>query len=209
VVEHAGIKIPYFAFFAHDSGLRPKEAPINMLIAMGIAAFFCIFIGCNPQWLYAMLPMEMNYNPYDGTHVIIQTQILLFAMLAVAIFMVKGIYPPETRSINLDFDWFQRKAGKAFCAAMATFWNGLNEKAHAFFVGGIAGKFSAFTAAGPSIVAKQLSQPLRALGFFPGKSDEETEAALEQQSSSGIHPIGLTALLGILFLLGFLVLAWV
>ena len=209
VVEHAGIKIPYFAFFAHDSGLRPKEAPINMLIAMGIAAFFCIFIGCNPQWLYAMLPMDMNYNPYDGTHVIIQTQILLFAMLAVAIFMVKGIYPPETRSINLDFDWFQRKAGKAFCSFMATFWNGFNEKAHAFFVGGVAGKFSAFTAAGPSIVAKQLSQPLRALGFFPGKSEEEARAILEKQATTGIHPIGLTALFGILFLLGLLALTWV
>ena len=27
VLEHAGIKIPYFAFFAHDSGIRTKEAP--------------------------------------------------------------------------------------------------------------------------------------------------------------------------------------
>ena len=37
VFHHAGIKIPFFAFFAHDSGLRPKEAPINMLLAMGIS----------------------------------------------------------------------------------------------------------------------------------------------------------------------------
>ena len=43
--HHAGIKIPYFAFFAHDSGLRPKDAPINMLIAMGLAAALCLFIG--------------------------------------------------------------------------------------------------------------------------------------------------------------------
>ncbi len=27
VVEHAGIKIPFFSFFAHDSGIRTKEAP--------------------------------------------------------------------------------------------------------------------------------------------------------------------------------------
>ena len=27
VFHHAGIKIPYFAFFAHDSGIRCKEAP--------------------------------------------------------------------------------------------------------------------------------------------------------------------------------------
>ena len=31
VFHHSGIKIPYFAFFAHDSGKRCKEAPLNML----------------------------------------------------------------------------------------------------------------------------------------------------------------------------------
>jgi len=49
VFHHAGIKIPYFAFFAHDSGLRPKEAPTNMLIAMALAAILCIFIGTQPH----------------------------------------------------------------------------------------------------------------------------------------------------------------
>ncbi|MEI2771510.1 MAG: proton-conducting transporter membrane subunit [Candidatus Competibacter sp.] len=29
VFHHAGIKIPYFAFFAHDSGIRCQEAPIQ------------------------------------------------------------------------------------------------------------------------------------------------------------------------------------
>ena len=29
VVDHSGIKIPFFAFFAHDSGKRVKEAPLN------------------------------------------------------------------------------------------------------------------------------------------------------------------------------------
>ena len=26
VVEHAGIKIPFFAFFAHDSGIRTRRS---------------------------------------------------------------------------------------------------------------------------------------------------------------------------------------
>ena len=30
VFHHAGIKIPFFAFFAHDSGIRCKEAPTNI-----------------------------------------------------------------------------------------------------------------------------------------------------------------------------------
>jgi multicomponent Na+:H+ antiporter subunit D len=47
VFHHAGIKIPFFAFFAHDSGKRPKEAPLNMLIAMGslpLCVFFLVVI---------------------------------------------------------------------------------------------------------------------------------------------------------------------
>ena len=45
VFHHAGIKIPFFAFFAHDSNIRCKEAPTNMLIAMGIAAILSMGIG--------------------------------------------------------------------------------------------------------------------------------------------------------------------
>ncbi|MEE8493182.1 MAG: Na(+)/H(+) antiporter subunit D, partial [Nitrospirales bacterium] len=36
VFHHAGIKIPFFAFFAQDAGIRVKEPPLNMLIAMGL-----------------------------------------------------------------------------------------------------------------------------------------------------------------------------
>ena len=43
-------------FFGHDSGLRPKEAPWNMRLAMGIAAFLCVAIGMFPQPLYDLLP---------------------------------------------------------------------------------------------------------------------------------------------------------
>ncbi|MCP5084408.1 MAG: Na(+)/H(+) antiporter subunit D [Alphaproteobacteria bacterium] len=109
VFHHAGIKIPYFAFFAHDSGLRPKEAPVNMLVAMGMAAAICIFIGSQPQYLYALLPMEVDYWPYDTTHVLAQLQLLFFSALAFVWLNKKGLYPPELRSVNLDAEWFYRK----------------------------------------------------------------------------------------------------
>ncbi len=38
VFHHAGIKIPFFAFFAQDSGIRTGEPPLNMLLAMALAA---------------------------------------------------------------------------------------------------------------------------------------------------------------------------
>ena len=110
VFHHAGIKIPYFAFFAHDSGIRASDPPNNMLLAMLIAAVLCIAIGVYPAALYSLLPYETGYNPYDATHVLAQTQLLFFSALAFVWLNLKGLYPPELRSTNLDFDWVYRRA---------------------------------------------------------------------------------------------------
>ncbi|MGY9006610.1 MAG: Na(+)/H(+) antiporter subunit D, partial [Alphaproteobacteria bacterium] len=110
VFHHSGIKIPFFAFFAHDSGIRCKEAPTNMLIAMGIAAFLCIAVGVYPAALYAILPNQIGFEPYTTTHVITQLQLLMFSALAFSVLMRHGIYPPELKSTNLDSDWIYRRA---------------------------------------------------------------------------------------------------
>jgi multicomponent Na+:H+ antiporter subunit D len=109
VFHHAGIKIPYFAFFAHDSGIRTKEAPLNMLIAMSIAAVLCIFIGSQPQYLYALLPWDVDYWPYNTTHVLSQLQLLFFSALAFIWLNKQGIYPPELHAVNIDAEWSYRK----------------------------------------------------------------------------------------------------
>ena len=114
VFHHSGIKIPYFAFFAHDSGIRTKEPPLNMMIAMGIAAFLCIFIGIFPGLLYSILPYPVDFVPYTGAHVMEMLQILFFSALAFTYLMVNGIYPPELKAINLDTDWLYRKGSKLF-----------------------------------------------------------------------------------------------
>ena len=109
VLSHSGIKIPYFTFFGHDSGLRPKEAPIHMQLAMGLTAFLCIFIGVYPEPLYALLPYEVIYHPYTMSHVVGQLQLLCFALLAFVVLMRTGIHPPEIRAVNLDVDWIYRR----------------------------------------------------------------------------------------------------
>jgi multicomponent Na+:H+ antiporter subunit D len=116
VFHHAGIKIPFFAFFAHDSGIRCREAPPNMLIAMGLAAALCIGIGVAPAALYAILPVAVEYQPYTASHVISQMQLLVFSALAFSWLMRTGIYPPELRSVNLDFDWLYRRVGPRLAA---------------------------------------------------------------------------------------------
>ena len=121
VFHHAGIKIPYFAFFAHDSGIRTQDPPNNMLLAMSIAAGLCLAIGLYPNLLYQLLPFSSDYHPYDISHVLAQTQLLCFAALAFVWLNTKGIYPAELASINLDVDWLYRRL-------LANTWSKLTNK---------------------------------------------------------------------------------
>lgn len=109
VFHHAGIKIPYFAFFAHDRGHRVAEAPLTMRVAMAMAALICIGIGVAPDLLYAMLPYDMDYVAYTAPHVINQLQLLLLASLAFTLLIRTGLYPPELRSVNIDADVVYRR----------------------------------------------------------------------------------------------------
>jgi len=114
VLHHSGIKIPYFAFFGHDGGHQVKEAPLGMLVAMGIAGLLCILIGILPSFFYTILPYQLDYNPYDAGHVLAQMQLLIFSILAFAFLMTFKIYPPELRSTVLNSDWFYRRLFPAF-----------------------------------------------------------------------------------------------
>ena len=111
VLHHSGIKIPYYGFFGHhDSGIRCKEAPFNMLLAMGVVAFLCVGIGVYPQPLYDILPYEIgDFEPYTSSHVVTQMQLLFFALLSFAILARKHLETPELPSVNVDFDWVYRK----------------------------------------------------------------------------------------------------
>jgi multicomponent Na+:H+ antiporter subunit D len=111
VLEHAGIKIPFFAFFAHDSGIRTKEPPRNMLVAMSIGAVLCVLIGVFPMQFYTLLPMEMDYHPYDTTHVLTQLQLLCFGALGFITLMKTGVYPDEKRAVHIDAEVLYRKLG--------------------------------------------------------------------------------------------------
>ena len=108
VFHHSGIKIPFFAFFAHDSGIRTQEAPPNMLLAMFLAAFVCVFLGIYPEPLYALLPFPVDYVPYTAAHVLTQSQLLFFSALAFTFLKLTGLYPPELPGVNIDAEWSYR-----------------------------------------------------------------------------------------------------
>jgi len=108
---HTGLKLPYYMFFGKDSGLRPKEPPMNMLIAMGIAAFLCIAIGVVPGQLYNILPYPVHFEPYTGDHVTSALGILMFTALGFFL-LLKKLDPEPT--ISADTDWFYRKGSLIF-----------------------------------------------------------------------------------------------
>ncbi len=114
VFHHAGIKVPYFVFFGHNSGIQTREPPLNMRFAMGIAAFICIFLGVYPAPLYNILPYAVDYQPYTFFHVIGMLELLMFGALAFTVLILSGFYPAELRAVNLDTDWFFRMPGRAF-----------------------------------------------------------------------------------------------
>ena len=122
VFHHAGIKIPFFAFFAHDSGIRTREAPANMLIAMAMAAVICVFNGSYPWVLYSLLPFPVDYVPYTWAHVLSQSQLLFFSALAFCMLKLTGLYPPELPGLNIDAEWsYRRLLPRAARAFLRTF----------------------------------------------------------------------------------------
>ena len=202
VFHHAGIKVPFFMFFGHDSGIRAKEPPFNMLLAMFLAAFLCIFLGIRFDLLYAILPYAADYVPYTGAHVVGQLQLLMFGALAFCLLILSGRYPAELRAINLDTDWFYRKGGRIFAAACDSCLNYLNRLFDAFFARTLPALFHSFFGQLPAYLIYQIKN----LGGFKQPPDadaqkmpeglNETDAVIK----SGLLPIGIGPILAVLFI---------
>ncbi|RJP81979.1 MAG: Na(+)/H(+) antiporter subunit D [Desulfobacteraceae bacterium] len=160
VTQHAGIKVPFFLFFGHDSGIRVKEPPVHMMIAMGIAAFLCIFLGVRYDLLYSILPYEVDYLPYTEAHVMGQLQLLLFGALAFCLMVLSGYYLSEIRAINLDTDWFYRKGGRFFHQTVSRLLNGMNAWFHHVFAEKLAAGAAKFAAQAPVLLVLFIATPI-------------------------------------------------
>ena len=134
VLHHSGIKIPFFAFFAHESGIKTKEAPLNMIIAMIIASALCILIGVFPSYFYEILPHQIQYQPYDFSHVVGQLQLLTFAAFAFICLWHFKIYPPELNSTVLNSDWIYRKMIPGILLPLLGLISDINKKIEQFIV---------------------------------------------------------------------------
>jgi multicomponent Na+:H+ antiporter subunit D len=113
----AGLRLPYLIFFGEnrcsdDTWNKATDPPWNMTMAMGIAAFFCVLVGCYLPFLYDMLPnKDATYHPYTAYHLGETLQILAFTALGFFYFKSKI---GARATISFDLDWFYRKGGKVF-----------------------------------------------------------------------------------------------
>ena len=200
VFHHAGIKIPFFAFFSHDSGLRPKEAPLNMSIAMGITAFLCVFIGTYPAPLYSLLPYPVEYHPYTAAHVVSQSQLLFYSSLAFTLLIMAGIYPAEMRCINVDADWVYRKGAKLFYRITDLGLNAALAASERFFIGWfLSGAVRVFQR-GPAILSLIVLVPYWKLFGSPETKGKDRKEAYNKALENGALPVGFSAAVATLFL---------
>ena len=115
----AGLKVPYFAFFARsEPSHNVDEAPGHMLIAMGISAALCLAIGIFPNSLYRLLPFEVDQHPYTVSHVVQQLQLLSGVTFVFAVLLYLGSYPRPVSGTLLDVDWFYRRPLKMIASGI-------------------------------------------------------------------------------------------
>jgi len=200
VFHHAGIKVPFFTFFAEDAGIRAKDPPINMSMAMGATAFMCVFLGIYPEPLYAILPNPVHYVPYTSDHVVGQLQLLMFGALAFCLLILSGYYPAEMRAINLDTDWFYRKGARLFYRLADRALNDINRGSQSIIVDRVVGSFSkmaengAFWVIWPFI---SLSWRMRRLD---GSAMEKKREEIFKTFARGALPVGIGTGIATLFI---------
>jgi len=110
-----GLKLPYLIWFsknrcAPETWQKARDPNWNMMAAMAVTAFLCIFAGSYTPYLYDQLPFaSAEYHPYTAYHITETLSLLLFTALAFY-FLRKKLKPHA--DISLDLDWFYRRGGQ-------------------------------------------------------------------------------------------------
>ena len=192
VFHHAGIKVPFFMFFGHDSGIRAKEPPLNMLLAMAIAAGLCLFLGVYPYPLYSILPNPVDYIPYTAAHVVGQLQLLMFGALAFCLLILSGFYPAEMRAINLDTDWFYRRLGVYFYRFSETILNSLNQTCERIFAKKLTSNLATQMENGAARLVILLMLPVWKTMNFSEERRTQLSSRIDKALRDGAVPIGIS-----------------
>ncbi len=208
VFLHAGIKFPYFVFFAKDKGMRPPEAPKCMLAAMAMLSFLCIYLGMFPGLLYDILPdtalvrsmMPSTFSDiYIGHfgHVVTQSQMLIFSGLVFFLFlpMLK-----RTDTIAIDLDWLYRKSGTLAYQGLAQILNGLNAWADKNIAHNLVSRINNFFNDGPARLTLAATRPFCKLHGMTEQQLSESENKVIDKFKYGNFSVAATAIFTVAFL---------
>ncbi|MDO9530311.1 MAG: Na(+)/H(+) antiporter subunit D [Syntrophales bacterium] len=188
VFLHAGIKFPYFVFFAKDKGLRAADPKMNMQWAMVFFAFLCIGIGIYPEPLYKILPYPVEYHAYTGMHVVRMLQLLFFSGLAFFVFLK---LLKRTETITLDSDWFYRKGSQLAVYVFTGISAGIASVLDYLFIRLLPSKLSAFS-----------KKPITILmGSYGGECSaiDDSESGSSPETTNFV-PSGVPVLIAVVFL---------
>jgi multicomponent Na+:H+ antiporter subunit D len=196
---YAGIKIPYFAFFGRDSGLRPAEAPRHMLLAMAGAAFMCVLLGVYPGFLAELMPYRLPLHPYTAAHVLTKSQLLCFAALAFVLLRYLRLWPAVGAAVYLDVDWFYRRGARLFYRLADRLLNGFNAGADELLLRRAMPRLVGFFEAPGGYLQIAGLRLLTRFGLLSGDL-LVTEGEVECRSRKGTYPVGIGVLLAVLYL---------
>ncbi len=171
---------------------------MHMQLAMGIAAFLCVFIGMYTPYLYGMLPYAAVYKPYTAYHVSESMQILLFTALGFFIFLKKLTPEPV---ISLDMDWFYRMGGRVFQLGARKGMDYLSVRAHKYLGGALPRSLNIFSRSGPARLSLLLIRPLWYLTGVKVQGPEGAEKRFTETFSQSLFTIGSSAVFIIIVLM--------
>ena len=107
-----GLRLPYFAFWSKQpsKGKKQDALPLNMTVAMALAALFCFIQGIFPQFLYRRLPAPVVENPFTFWKIL--GAFLFLGLISMVFIFVRRGLTPGTRRLP-DFDLLYRFVGRA------------------------------------------------------------------------------------------------
>ena len=195
-----GLKLPYFTFMGADRGAggAPQRLPVNMLLAMGVGAFFCVWLGLFPQALYARLPYAADYHPFTVDHVVSSLQLLIGTGLG--FWWLLDRFHRET-TVTLDTDWFYRRPLQAVFVHLIAFARRMGAELEGWGVGVLQALLP--YARNPYLVPDRLTgAPLHLPPIADEASPGGATPALAYDENRYRLPIGATVMWIVVFLAG-------
>ena len=113
-----GLRLPYFAFWSKkpSKGKKQDTLPLNMTVAMVLAALCCFIQGIFPQLLYRRLPVPVEENPFTLWKVL--GAFLFLGLISMVFIFVRRGLTPGTRRLP-DFDLLYRFVGRGVMGFLA------------------------------------------------------------------------------------------